>query len=704
MSPEEKKPDSPATRDPDGPTRGSPPVPTPSGNKKGDPETYHFDPSRGASPSGSHDALSEGVRVDMSELEDIKSKNDPTMIPQPGQNLSEAMEEETFLGVSGGPDSMAEPNLSDPDDIDFSGTARDRYRLIRVLGKGGFGVVYLAHDRVLEQDVAIKILKLNLAGDGYRKRFIFEARTAAKLRHSSIVNVFDIRQTKSGLQLVMEYYPGGTLDQLIRKEKKIDPKRALELLRQVAVGLSYAHDKNIIHRDIKPGNIFFGDDETVKLGDFGICAHYEHHDNTMTGEVIGTPYYMAPEQARDSTDVDPRSDIYALGLTLYHMVSGKPPRVVNLQLVPQPLRRFIAKTTAEDRSERPASCRQLIALIDRTIREWEEFQNPSTGGDGVTAESPPITGMEESAGDLGPTATANSGVETMTGVAPRVAVRVGADDSAPAQDKRGRSPLLVALGLVGVALIGGLIVMTRGGPDGEEPVVATSGGIAPVISAPPQPADPPDAIPSPPEEAPQERPPIAPAPLNPAVDKEPATPTEEPSGEAPDENSAVPAPEEPPQATIGPEPAAPPVTITPWDPNQNEDARGAISFDNILSNGDGQEVQKTIGELLELMDDWKLAHSKTERRILWKSVRMKSDTALESFPEEAFLIYAKARVLEADGREAPARKQYGNLAETNPEFLGALDEHIAEALEEIETSDAVLEFLFQPPDPALLPE
>jgi serine/threonine protein kinase len=240
-----------------------------------------------------------------------------------------------------------------------------RYQLKNVLGKGGFANVYLAHDSVLDQDVAIKILKLGLASKADTDRFLFEARVGAKLRHHNIAQVFDIIQTPDGLQMIMEYYPHGTLAERIKKKGPMRPREAIDVTRQVAAALGYAHRRTFVHRDVKPANIFFGGEGVVKLGDFGIAARADLHEHTQTGMIIGTPLYMAPEQSHDSRDVDPRADIYALGLTLYFMLTAKAPRVVDLDLVPAPFRRLLKASTEQDRNQRLVSCDQFIAMLDQ---------------------------------------------------------------------------------------------------------------------------------------------------------------------------------------------------------------------------------------------------------------------------------------------------------------------------------------------------
>lgn len=260
----------------------------------------------------------------------------------------------------GAPLSSARPPAA-PDEL--SPGFRDRYTLLRVLGEGGFGVVYLAQDRVLKQKVAIKVLKLTGADERSMKRFIFEARTAANLRHTNIVNVFDMAKTEDGIQQVMEYYPGGTLKDRLESYGKLPPRQALEITLKILDGLGFAHARGIVHRDIKPANIFFAEDGSIKIGDFGLCASFETHDHTITGEIMGTPLYVAPEQMEDAKDVDPRCDIYSVGMTLYHMLTGERPNVIDLSLISAECRALITRSTARDRNRRLNSCDEFRSMI-----------------------------------------------------------------------------------------------------------------------------------------------------------------------------------------------------------------------------------------------------------------------------------------------------------------------------------------------------
>lgn len=278
-----------------------------------------------------------------------------------------------------------------------------RYQLLRLLGKGGFATVYLAHDSVLDQQVAIKILKLGMTSKSDEERFLREARIGARLRHPHIAQVYDIVLSPDGLQMIMEFCPGGTLADLIKSKGALKPQRAIQVARQVGQALAHAHQHQFIHRDVKPANVFFMNDGSIKLGDFGIAASVTSHEYTQTGMIIGTPIYMAPEQSSDSRDVDPRADIYSLGLTLYVMLTGHSPRVIDLDLVPPAFRSLIKHATCADRNQRMVSAEQFCATLDQIERELKEATQtksktssfvvpPSGGTDSGAATIPPEGG------------------------------------------------------------------------------------------------------------------------------------------------------------------------------------------------------------------------------------------------------------------------------------------------------------------------
>ncbi len=177
----------------------------------------------------------------------------------------------------------------------------ERYELKRPLGAGGMARVFLAQDTMLGRTVAIKQLHAELGdNEEVRKRFMREARIFARLKHANIVDIYDIIRTDDdGVAMVMEFIDGTDLSVLMRGGLKLVPELAALVVRPVAEALSYAHDQGVIHRDVKPANVLLGRDGLVKLSDFGIAKAQEETVLTQTGDFLGTPAYIAPEQARD---------------------------------------------------------------------------------------------------------------------------------------------------------------------------------------------------------------------------------------------------------------------------------------------------------------------------------------------------------------------------------------------------------------------
>ncbi len=201
------------------------------------------------------------------------------------------------------------------------------YEIIRILGEGGMGVVYLAKDENLEVLMAIKLLhRQYTTKQELKERFKNEARMMSTLVHSNIVQFRQFIMLPEGLALVMEFVDGRGLDLMIGEETGPIPwEKALPMFKQVLEGVGYAHSKNIIHRDIKPSNIIVTDSGEVKVTDFGIAKVAGQSGLTKTGMQMGTLYYESPEQIRGAKDVDERSDIYSLGMTLYEMLAGRLP-------------------------------------------------------------------------------------------------------------------------------------------------------------------------------------------------------------------------------------------------------------------------------------------------------------------------------------------------------------------------------------------
>ena len=201
----------------------------------------------------------------------------------------------------------------------------DRYRVLRAVGRGGMGTVWLCRDDRLGRDVAIKQVGL-LPGEETADvaRALREARTLAVLNHRNVVTVYDTIDQQDRFWLVMEYVPGRTLSEMIAQDGPVPAVRAAWIGAQVADGLAAAHARGIVHRDVKPGNVLVTDDDVAKVSDFGIARKSGDLQITKAGIISGTPAYFAPEVARGE-DSGPAADVWALGATLYAAVEGRPP-------------------------------------------------------------------------------------------------------------------------------------------------------------------------------------------------------------------------------------------------------------------------------------------------------------------------------------------------------------------------------------------
>ena len=204
----------------------------------------------------------------------------------------------------------------------------ERYEVIKRIGRGGMADVFLARDRLLDRNVAIKVLFAEFAVDpNFVERFRREAQAAANLSHPNIVNVFDWGRHSGTYFIAMEYVDGRTLADILRSNGHLTSKQAAEIASEVTAALGFAHAAGLVHRDIKPANVLIGTNGSVKVADFGIARALNapsEHNLTQAGAVMGTATYFSPEQAQGAQP-DPRSDLYSLGVVMYEMIAGRPP-------------------------------------------------------------------------------------------------------------------------------------------------------------------------------------------------------------------------------------------------------------------------------------------------------------------------------------------------------------------------------------------
>ena len=255
----------------------------------------------------------------------------------------------------------------------------DRYQIIKSIGEGGMANVYLAYDTILDRNVAVKVLRGDLATDEkFVRRFQREALSASSLSHPNIVEVYDVGEDNGQYYIVMEYIEGCQLKQLLKKRGRLTLSEVIDIMLQITDGLSVAHDAYIIHRDIKPQNIMILDSGLVKITDFGIAMAMNSTQLTQTNSVMGSVHYLPPEQANGKGSTL-QSDIYSMGILMYELLTGELPykgdNAVEIALkhlkekipsvreklpeIPQSVENIIIKATAKNPKNRYADARSM---------------------------------------------------------------------------------------------------------------------------------------------------------------------------------------------------------------------------------------------------------------------------------------------------------------------------------------------------------
>jgi hypothetical protein len=365
-----------------------------------------------------------------------------------------------------------------PEDSVTDSVSIPGYRVVRPLGIGGMASVYLAVQESLDREVALKVMAPALAANReFTERFLKEGRITARLSHPNLVTVFDIGQHGTTYYLAAEFIPGGTLRDKLNQGLSV--AEALDVVRDVAHGLHYAHECGFVHRDVKPGNVLFRLNGTAVLADFGIAKSIDGSTMaTQAGSSIGTPHYMSPEQAK-AEKVDGRSDLYSLGAMLFELLTGKPPYdasdpfTIALMHVTHPVPQL------------PDDVKWLQPLVDGLMAKDPAARHPTgeafaAAVDALLAKAPEAKSLAENTGRRR-AAPRLTRTDQQRGVSSAPPAGAGASASRPAW--------LPVAGIGGVAVlaVAGWLLLGRGGdpaagpdPGAPAPVAAVPPAVAPV--------------------------------------------------------------------------------------------------------------------------------------------------------------------------------------------------------------------------------
>ena len=283
----------------------------------------------------------------------------------------------------------AAPQLPPPSEKDDAGLSRiGRYELIEKIGRGGMGVVYRGKDTVIGRAVAVKMLISDIdVSDETRQRFFREARSAGQLTHRNIITIYDFGEEGGRAYIVMELLTGESLTNLLSRGVKLPLEQQVEIMMRVSEGLAFAHSRGIIHRDVKPANLFVTTDGQVKILDFGV-ARIASSKLTRSGLLVGTPDYMSPEQVMGMV-VDQRSDVFSAGAVFYQLLTGRKPfgakrlpDVLNKVRLEQPeavteaeapadLTAIVMKALEKDPAQRYQRTVEMLANLTRFMQAWD---------------------------------------------------------------------------------------------------------------------------------------------------------------------------------------------------------------------------------------------------------------------------------------------------------------------------------------------